>query len=56
MTHAGYRQLASQQELPANVRRSALDRFIEEHEGAMAALRSSAFTPDEARAIAKVKA
>jgi hypothetical protein len=56
MTHAGYRQLASQQELPPNVRRSALDRFIAEHDAALATLGSCAFTPTEARAMAEVKA
>jgi hypothetical protein len=55
MTHAGYRQQAAQQELPPNVRRGALEKFIDEHETALAALRACAFTPTEARAMAKVQ-
>jgi hypothetical protein len=55
MTHAGYRQLAAQQELPPNVRRSALEKFVEEHDAALAALGSSAFTPTEARAMARAR-
>jgi hypothetical protein len=55
MTHAGYRQLASREELPPDVRHSALDRFIQEHDAALAVLQSCAFTPHEARAIARAR-
>jgi hypothetical protein len=55
MTHAGYRQLASRADLPADVRRGALEKFINEHDAALAALRSCAFTPTEARAMAKAR-
>ena len=56
MTHAGYRQLAAQPELPPDVRRSALGAFIEAHQRALAALRTCAFTAREADVIlAKVK-
>ncbi|HET8587013.1 MAG TPA: hypothetical protein VFM74_03970 [Candidatus Limnocylindria bacterium] len=55
MTHAGYRQLASQADLPATVRRSALEKFIQEHDAALAALGSCAFTATEARAMAKAR-
>lgn len=55
MTHAGYRQLGSQADLPAPVRRAALEKFIQEHDAALAALRSSAFTATEARAMAKAR-
>jgi hypothetical protein len=55
MTQAGYRQLAAQQELPPNVRRAALEKFIDEHDTALAALGSCAFTPMEARAMAKAR-
>lgn len=51
MTHAGYRQLASQQDLPADVRTAALGAFIGAHERALAALRSRAFTEAERRAV-----
>lgn len=51
MTHAGYRQLASRDELPADVRRMALTKFIGAHEAALASLRSCAFTSREAEAL-----
>ena len=51
MTHAGYRQLAGQQDLPAEVRRRALATFVEVHARALGTLRSCAFTAEEARAI-----
>ena len=51
MTHAGYRQLAAQENLPLDVRRSALRVFDEAHARALATLRVSAFTRAEARAI-----
>ena len=51
MTHAGYRQLASRDDLPAEVRRMALGTFASAHERALATLRSCAFTSAESRAI-----
>jgi hypothetical protein len=51
MTHAGYRQLASREELPEPVRRQALDRFLAVHERAMATLREAAFSREERVAI-----
>lgn len=51
MTHAGYRQLASRDDLPAEVRRSALGAFADVHERALAALRSCAFTTQETKAM-----
>jgi len=51
MTHAGYRQLASREDLPAEVRRAALTAFATAHEGALATLRSCAFTAAEARVV-----
>jgi hypothetical protein len=52
MTHAGYRQLASRDELPAEVRRAALSTFLGVHARALATLQHCAFTSAEARAIA----
>jgi hypothetical protein len=51
MTHAGYRQLASRDDLPADVRRMALTKFISAHEAALIRLRSCAFTAREAQAM-----
>ena len=51
MTHAGYRQLASRDDLPAEVRRVALGAFVDAHGRAIATLRSCAFTSAETRAI-----
>ena len=51
MTHAGYRQLASRDSLPGDVRRAALAAMADAHERALATLRSGAFTSAEARAI-----
>jgi hypothetical protein len=51
MTHAGYRQLASREDLPAEVRRAALGTFVGAHERALATLRSRAFTDTELRAM-----
>jgi hypothetical protein len=51
MTHAGYRQLASQGNLPGDIRRAALGTFGEIHERALGTLRPCAFTAAEARAI-----
>jgi hypothetical protein len=51
MTHAGYRQLASRDDLPAEIRRAALGTFADAHERAMASLRSCAFTSAESLAV-----
>ena len=51
MTHAGYRQLASRADLPAEVRRAALRTFADAHDRAIATLRSCAFTAAERHAI-----
>ncbi|MEO7296815.1 MAG: hypothetical protein ABIZ57_11820 [Candidatus Limnocylindria bacterium] len=51
MTHAGYRQLATREDLPVDVRRQALERFLEVHAQALATLRRSAFSDAEVRAI-----
>ncbi len=51
MTHAGYRQLASQDAVPAEVRRAALGTFADVHDRAMAVLRGCAFSPAETRAM-----
>ena len=51
MTHAGYRQLAESEDLPADVRRAALSTFIDVHQRAIATLRTRAFTAAEASAI-----
>ena len=51
MTHAGYRQLASREDLPSEVGRAALGAFAQVHDRAIAALRSCAFTDAEARAM-----
>jgi hypothetical protein len=52
MTHAGYRQLASQNGLPAEVRRAALGTFAGAHDRAIDVLQSCAFTAAETRAMA----
>jgi hypothetical protein len=51
MTHAGYRQLASREDLPPEVRRVALGAFVGAQERALATLRSRAFTDTELRAM-----
>jgi hypothetical protein len=51
MTHAGYRQLSSREDLPSEVRRGALGAFVRAHEGALETLRGRAFTGAEARAM-----
>lgn len=51
MTHAGYRQLASREDLPADVRRAALGTFAGAHDRAIETLRSCAFTAAEKQAI-----
>jgi hypothetical protein len=53
MTHAGYRQLAAQEDLPSHVRREALERFVAVHRRALDTLRSCAFSRSEMRAIAE---
>lgn len=51
MTHAGYRQFATQPDLPADVRRRALVAVADAHERALATLRGCAFTGAEAKAL-----
>lgn len=51
MTHAGYRQLASREELPPDVRRTALATFLAVHSRALTKLQASAFSRAEAQAI-----
>jgi hypothetical protein len=51
MAHAGYRQLASRNDLPAEVRRVALTAMADAHDRALATLRSTAFTTAEAHAL-----
>ncbi|HYI65473.1 MAG TPA: hypothetical protein VEW95_00960 [Candidatus Limnocylindrales bacterium] len=51
MSHAGYRQLATQDGLPAEVRRAALATFASAHDRAIATLRSRAFTAAEMQAM-----
>jgi hypothetical protein len=51
MTHAGYRQLASRDDLPSEVRRGALGALVDAHNLALSTLRASAFTDGERRAL-----
>lgn len=51
MTHAGYRQLAARTDLPADVRRSALQAFADVHQGGLQVLRACAFSDSEMSAI-----
>ena len=51
MAHAGYRQLASRDDLPGEVRRVALGAIAAAHDRALATLSSCAFTRAEASAI-----
>lgn len=51
MTHAGYRQMASRDDLPVEVRRAALLALAETHHRALSTLRDSAFTSAERRAL-----
>ena len=51
MTHAGYRQLASREDLPGEVRRVALTTFVDAHDRALASLRTCAFTQAEVNAF-----
>ena len=50
-THAGYRQMASRDDLPGEVRRAALATFVAAHDGALASLRACAFTQAEMKAF-----
>jgi hypothetical protein len=52
MTHAGYRQIAGRDDLPAEIRREAMSGIAQAHERALEILRSRAFTRQEARAVA----
>lgn len=56
MTHAGYRQLAARDDLPADVRRVALTAFVDAHGRALAGLRACAFTKAEMKAFGTAKA
>ena len=51
MCHAGYRQLAAQDDMPAEVRRAALGAFVGAHDRALSVLLGCAFTDAEVRAI-----
>ena len=51
MTHAGYRQLATREDLPGEVRRAALTTFVDAHDRALASLRACAFTRAEIKAL-----
>ncbi len=51
MTHAGYRQLASRADLPAEVRLGALGAFVGAHQQALDTLRACAFTKAEMRGM-----
>jgi hypothetical protein len=55
MTHAGYRQLASREELPADVQHAALTTFLAVHGRALEKLQRSAFTSAESRAIVNAR-
>lgn len=50
-TQAGYRQLASNNDLPDEIRRAALSSFADAHDRAIATLRSCAFSDAEKRAM-----
>jgi hypothetical protein len=50
-THAGYRQMAASDALPADVRRAALTKFVEVHARAIETLRPSAFSRAEAKVM-----
>ena len=52
MTHAGYRQLAASDDLPADVRRAVLAKFTDLHQRAIATLRTQSFSAAEVRAMA----
>lgn len=54
MAHAGYRQLAAQEDLPEAVRLGALRAFDDLHERALATLSRCAFTRVEAQAIGAI--
>jgi hypothetical protein len=56
MTHAGYRQLSAQDDLPDEVRHSVLRTLLEVHERALARLQARAFSRSEAKAIGAVGA
>jgi hypothetical protein len=51
MTHAGYRQLGANDELPDEVRQSILGTFLDVHDRAMGHVQAHAFTRAEAKAI-----
>ena len=51
MAHSGYHQASSDEQLPAELRRHALDGILAAHEQALETLRSRAFTAREAAAL-----
>ena len=51
MPTCAYQQVASRDDLPAEVRRAALAAFVGVHERAIVTLRSRAFTSTELRAM-----
>jgi hypothetical protein len=51
MAHAGYRQLASREDLPVEVRRIALTAMADAHDRALAVLRGCAFSRAESLAV-----
>ena len=55
MTHAGYRQLASRDDLPSEVRRAALGMHVRVHERALEMLLASAFTSAERTAMQQAR-
>jgi hypothetical protein len=56
MTHAGYGQLSSQDDLPDDVRHSVLGTFLDVHDRALGRLQARAFTRAEAKAIGAISA
>jgi hypothetical protein len=56
MTHAGYRQLATGDDVPADVRRAVLARFIDVHARGMTTLRMRVFSAAEARVMTEASA
>jgi hypothetical protein len=51
MTHAGYDQARSDRSIPADLRRTALERMLREHTAARDVLRVRVFTPREQRLL-----
>jgi len=51
MSHAGYQQLASDEALPAAIRKQALGAILDAHREALGIVRRRAFSPDEIRGL-----